>query len=346
MEYIPYFRYGRAYKLVPPPPNSLYEDRGFINDAEKIVCDGKMYDLTSEESIYSIPIPDYGQIRRESIESPVLYLEYVLRMHASYLWKKKEYHLALVCLGKSTQMMPFSPIGHRKETYYRIVDWEEELGKFQKAAEWEQWIEDNAPNLEQDVFTNVLDRCRTIGSDLVYCSWSGAQSAATAKYQGRVYSISGKDKKFPALPDFMKRPQNVCYLSGPFTYWGDKSLDTIFYKGKDVNAVSVSWRPFKDDRSPQEIAGYKNSIEKIMQPLESRYRQRVYFRIKYFLPEYLPKSRSAFNRMAAENSEEYKALMQAVEASGIPLPEKPVYKEPIDPEPDYNGGHRKPLFVF
>ena len=90
MEYIPYFRYGRAYKIVPSPPNSLYEDRELINYAEKIVCDGKMYDLTSAESIYSIPIPDYSKMNRGSIESPVLYLEYVLRMHASYLWKKKE----------------------------------------------------------------------------------------------------------------------------------------------------------------------------------------------------------------------------------------------------------------
>lgn len=342
MEYIPYFRYGRAYKIVPSPPNSLYEDRELINYAEKIVCDGKMYDLTSAESIYSIPIPDYSKMNRGSIESPVLYLEYVLSMHASYLWKKKEYRLALVCLGKSTQMMPFSPIGHLKETYYRIVDWEEELGKFQKAAEWEQWIEDNAPNIEQDVFTNAINRCRSVGSDLVYCNWSGAQSAVTAKYQGRVYSISGKDKRFPALPDFMKGPQNICYLSGPFTC-GDKSLDTIYYKGKDANAISVSWRPFKDDRSPQEIAGYKKTIEKIMQPKISRYKMRVYFRIKYYLPEKLPKTKSALYRLSEE---EFENLVSAAEYAGVPLPEKPVYKEPIDPEPDYNGGHRKPFFVF
>lgn len=74
MEYIPHFRYGRAYKLVPPPPNSLYEDRELINYAEKIVCDGKMYDLTSVESIYSIPIPDYGKMHIGSIESPIFTL--------------------------------------------------------------------------------------------------------------------------------------------------------------------------------------------------------------------------------------------------------------------------------
>ena len=343
MEYIPHFRYGRAYKLVPPPPNSLYEDRELINYAEKIVCDGKMYDLASVESIYSIPIPDYGKMHIGSIESPVFYLEYVLRMHASYLWKKKEYRLALVCLGKSTQMMPFSPIGYLKETYYRIVDWEEELGKFQKAEEWEQWIEDNAPSIEQDVFTNVLKGCRELHTDLVYSAWAGAQSAVTAKYQGRVYSISGKDKRFPTLPDFMKGPQNICYLSGPFTCWGDKSLDTIYYKGKDANAISVSWRPFKDDRSPQEIAGYKNTIEKIMQPKISRYKMRVYFRIKYYLPEKLPKTKSAIYRLSEE---EFENLISVAECAGVPLPEKPVYKEPIDPEPDYNGGHRKPFFVF
>lgn len=346
MEYIPYFQYGRVKKLVPPPPTSLYEDRGLINDAERIVSDGKMYDLTDIKSIYSIPVPDFGKVRIASIESPVLYLEYVLRMHASFLWKREKYSLALACLAKSTQIMLYSPIGHSRESYYRIVDWHEELGKLSKAAEWERWIEDNVPKLKDTVFERVMSDCRDRNNDLVYTSWAGSQSAATAKYQCRVYSISGKDRRFPALPDFMKQPQDVCFLSGTFRYWGDKELDTLPYRGENVSAVSVSWRPFVDDRTEQDKANHEKWKDKIMQPLISRYNTRIYYRLKIFLPELLPKSRAAFNRIAAADGDEYAALIDAIKQAGIPLPEKPVYVEPVDPEPDYKGGHRKPFILF
>lgn len=346
MEYIPYFKYGRVKKLVPPPPTSLYEDRNLINDAERIVSDGKMYDLTDIKSIYSIPVPDFGKMRRGSIESPVLYLEYVLRMHASFLWKKKEYSLALACLVKSTQMMLYSPIGHNRKTYYRVVDWYEELGELSRAAKWEQWIEDNVPKLKDTVFERVMAQCQELNSDLVYTAWAGSQSAVAAKYQGRVYSISGKDKRFPPLPDFMKQPQDICYLSGSFTYWGDKKLDTIYYQGEDVDAVSASWRPFVDDRSEQEKLNYEKWKESIVQPIISRYNTRIYFRLKNFFPELLPKSRAAFYRIVAANGQEYAVLIEALEQAGIPLPEKPTYIEPIDPEPDYNGGRRKPFILF
>ena len=346
MEYIPYFQYGRVKKLVPPPPTSLHEDRGLINDAERIVSDGKMYDLTDVKSIYSIPVPDFGKVRRVAIESLVLYLEYVLRMHASFLWKQEKYSLALACLAKSTQLMLYSPIGHNRESYYRIVDWHEELGKLSKAAEWERWIEDNVPKLKDTVFERVMAQCQKLNSDLVYAAWAGSQSAATAKYQGRVYSISGKDKRFPPLPDFMKQPQDICYLTCSFTYWGDKALDTIYYQGEDVDVVSASWRPFADDRTEQEKLNYEKRKESIMQPLISRYNTRIYFRLKNFLPELLPKSRAAFYRIAMADGDEYAALLEALKQAGIPLPEKPVYVEPADPEPDYNGKRRRKPFIL
>ena len=83
-----------------------------------------------------------------------------------------------------------------------------------------------------------------------------------------------------------------------------------------------------------------------MQPLISRYNTRIYYRLKNFLPELLPKSRAAFNRIAAADGDEYAALIDAIKQAGIPLPEKPVYVEPVDPEPDYKGGHRKPFILF
>ena len=72
----------------------------------------------------------------------------------------------------------------------------------------------------------------------------------------------------------------------------------------------------------------------------------MFYRIKYYLPEYAPKSRNAYYRLKSDHPQEFAALMEIAEKSGIPLPTKPIYREPVDPEPDYKGGRKKPLLLF
>lgn len=344
-----FFQNGQVVKMLPEPTTSYYEVRDFINKATSIVSDGVAYNLKDKNSIYSIAVPKYVYNHQNShaIELGVTgYLDYVLRMHAGLCWRNKEYEISIACLGKATQLMKYSTIGWQKKDFYRIVDWLEQIGRFEKANEWKEWIEKNVPSLQEEVFHRTNASIDFLGTDLVYTSWAGSQSAATAKYQGRVYSVSGKDKRFPALPDFMKEPQEICPISGPFIFWNDKKLDTIYYKGKNVHVFKASWRPFIDDRTEQEKNAYKSLQAKLAKQEEAKIARSVYFHLKYLLPDDAPKSLSAFSRMKNECSEKYLILVEKAKNAGYVFPKMTVdFIDPKDPEPNYKGGHKKPLFL-
>lgn len=96
-----YFEHGRVAELFPEPNQSYYDVRDKINAATDIVSDGIKYDLTDKQSIYSIAIPDYTKVRNVPPSKelgPTGYLEYVLRMHAGFLWNAGDYQLSWLAL--------------------------------------------------------------------------------------------------------------------------------------------------------------------------------------------------------------------------------------------------------
>ncbi len=339
-----YFEHGRIVKVVPEPGCAYGDYREEINKATCIVSDGIQYDLNNVDSILSITTPKYlaQDEKADAVELGVTgYLEYVLRMHCSYCKEQERTDLLIACLEKSTTIMPHSSISWAEKDYYRIVSELEALGRFDDVDYWEKWIAENSTTYEDIAISRfqwALDYAKQLGTDLIEFQWAGAQSAVVAKYQGRVYSISGKDKRFPYLPDFMKEdgycPEGM--PSGcPILYRKDEE---IFYKDKYVAIEKLSWRPFVDDRSETEKENYLKRREKIKKEKEYRITRRVYYQLKQIIPNDIPKSMSAFSRMKNSNSIKYQDLVSKAEAKGFVFPNMTVeLVEPVDPEPDYNG---------
>ena len=65
-----------------------------------------------------------------------------------------------------------------------------------------------AKNLNNEVTTKMLNLAKEYGTDLIEVSVHGSPCEECAKYQGRIYSISGNDKRFPKYPDWLL--SNAC----------------------------------------------------------------------------------------------------------------------------------------
>lgn len=116
---------------------------------------------------------------------------------------------------------------------------------------------------------HIIHNNKKFNFDLVcFNDYGSGCCGECAKLTGRVYSISGKSKKFPSLPSYVKKHGNFhagcrCLMSPYF------DTGTIFYKGKDVNAEKLSNRPFVDNRTKREKDLYDQYVNKIVENAKS-----------------------------------------------------------------------------
>lgn len=315
-----YYEHGQVVKISPEPNQPYYEVRDIINAATSIVSDGVHYDLTDTDSIYSIEVPEYTY-PHDSPNARELdatgYLEYVLRMHAGWLWNAGDYRLSMVCLGKACQLMLYSTIAWRRKDYFRIVEDYLRLGEFGKAKEWKDWIEKYTVSDEdcrQIKFNDTLASCKFLGTDLVEVGDLAGMCETCAKYRNRIYSLSGRNIKFP------KFPKDFCFKCGlgisPFVDGvSEPSFNCISY-------VLHSRRPFKDDRTEKEIENYKKISELLSNMPEDgpSLNHIIYYWIKVAFPDDAPKTVGGFSRMRNSNSKKYQALVEKIERAGCRLP--------------------------
>ena len=314
-----YYNNGYVTKVSPDPLKPYYEAREAINEATCIVSDGIMYDLTDRESIYSIAVPHYIDSDGGTM-GITRYLDYVLRMHASILWGNDDYTLAMACLGKANQLMLFSPWGWRRKDYFRIVYWNIELGNFYKADEWRQWIENNTLSSDEEwilYFNRERDACYELGTDLMLVEGSNACCEICAKYRNRVFSLSGRDYRFPKFPDDF---HFSCGLPlSPFIY----GVTQTNFNCKNIERYSR--RRFKDDRTKAEKENYvvwKERVDK-EESLEvtPNIGHIIYHWYKPLFPDIFPKNLSAFSRMRNSNSKKYQEIISIIKKHGYRVPD-------------------------
>lgn len=330
-----YYAYGHVAKIFPPPPNGkYYEYRDVINKATSIVSDGVHYDLTDKSSIASIQVPNYHIYtpNRVGEELGVTgFLEYVLRMHSGLCWSEGEYDIAIACLEKATELMKYSTMGWPPKDFFRIVNELNDLGKFKAAKKWEDWIKQNVPGSiavlnpsdEEQVaeeakksFKAKTKSCEKLGTDLVEVGDIEPCCPICSMYRKRVYSLNGKDTRFPQFPrDF----HWGCGLSGwPYLY----GIHEPSFPCNDI--ITYSNRPFIDDRTEEEKLRYdKRMSEAPQEPSvvkEPNLSKIIYLRLKKQLPNLAPKSFSGFQRMRNANSKNYQILVEKAEAEGFVFP--------------------------
>lgn len=316
-----YFKNGKLYKVYPTDEENWY-------DARYLVSDGKLYDLENIQDIQKIPPPDFSVHNIITKEYGITgSLDYVMRMKAGAFYNRNEKTLCSACLWKATQLMLVNKtIGWQKKDFDRLINWHLELGMYGEAekakkylSNYNEYTENPSDRTAKSARDNAFKYLIEYNTDLVaFEDYGGGCCAECAKMRGRVYSISGKTKKYPLLPQYAKingnfHPGCRCHMS---PYW---KREKILYKGKHVNAKKVSKRPWIDDRDKKEIELYEDYLKFIIDSEKKERDREEYYRIVKDIPEVAPKSFGAYRRMKNAKTKNFMKIVNTAKENGITI---------------------------
>lgn len=125
-------------------------------------------------------------------------------------------------------------------------------------------------NTKQSPISNALKLAKSMNTDYIEIPHEICVCENCAPYINRVYCISGKDNRFPKLPNFILENGGLhcnVIFNAYFYFDGNKLDHYVFSKdGKfkivEKNAIKHSNRPFVDDRSAYEKQNYINWLNK------------------------------------------------------------------------------------
>lgn len=305
-----FFHNGIICRIV-PDVQSYYSARYYV-------IEGNFYDTYSLEDVKSIPIPVFN----ESYGTPVYNLEYLLKMRASEEREKENYELSYDLMYKTIECMKASRIMYGKKEYLQFIMWLYKDGRIEEAAMLEKRLRREEPEVfdinlfHKNHFLSAIKQCKDFDTDYIYCGGHTCTCSECAKYQNRVYSISGKDSAYPKLPDFVYEYGRFhpgcrhCFY--PFS--GDSIADK---NGNYVDALEYSNRPFVDDRTPEEIEGYNQYLKKAEKERLHDENLKAFYILKKELPDVMPKSYSTFAQYKAHNSDKYINILNSANEKGI-----------------------------
>ena len=164
-----------------------------------------------------------------------------------------------------------------------------------------------------EVYKQLLQLCGLFKTELVEASSHGYTCALCSSLEGRVFSLSGRDKRFPKLPDEVKKyggfHENCRHSFSPFVY-GTRYL----VNGQDP--IEFSNRPYMDYRTPEEKEVYEAEVAKAEALAKAR---AEYEWICANLPDIAPKSLSGYSRMKNANTANFQKLIEAAKAKGYTI---------------------------
>jgi len=149
----------------------------------------------------------------------------------------------------------------------------------------------------------VMQQMQDLDQDLVQMSNHYSSCPLCSAYEGRVYSISGKDKRYPELDtafsgDYANIHPNCAHRITPYV---EKFDDNAAQTREDSN------KPFDtDEQSKAEQDAYNKSQTAKAELREDR---NTYEDMKLLLPNDAPGSLSAFRAMKRSDNENYRMLM-------------------------------------
>jgi hypothetical protein len=146
--------------------------------------------------------------------------------------------------------------------------------------------------------------------DLVYVNFVGITCERCAQYQGRVYSISGNDKRFPKLD---VRPPYHGHCVHSTSVWVEEYQDEEDIK----QALKDSNRPFTDNRTEKNIQKYEEIQRDKSKKNETR---KQWIRYKARMPD-LPDLRT-FASHKARNTEKYREWLEDFRKIGLEIKER------------------------
>ena len=272
------------------------------------------YDFNTLEGINKIPLLA-KEVNPGSITGSV---EYYLRGKCfSTHWNAGEIDLAMACLKKAQELMYVSDIIWNRNDFMKLVNYLHKTGRHDEARKEQEKIDAfiKAREKRWNPIESSIQKARELKTDLLEVSDSTACCEKCAMYRKRIYSISGKDKRFPKFPDDF---HTECGLY-PYPFW-EKCSSPNF---QCDNYIEYSNRPFVDDRTEEELQSRKNIL--LMREKEERTEngRQEFFWLQEHLPELCPKSLSGYMRMKNLNSQKYQNIVQEAIKKGE-LIENPV----------------------
>lgn len=273
----------------------------------------KVYDFNSIKGIESITVTD---LKAQKPDTDMLdSIEYVLQRKATEHKKNGRMDLAIACLRKSNELMPFAQILYGEKDYLRLVEYLKVDKQFDEARTVEADLIKKYPEIfnrdirKSSAFDKILKESKESNNDLIYCLSHVYTCDICSKYQGRVYSISGKDKRFPKLPDEVYKYggfHEECHHN--FCAYIEK------YATSFEEDLRISNRPFVDERSKAEKAEYEKRKK---EALELKADKKEYDEIREKLPDIAPKSFGGYRKMKNTKSKNYLKLVEAAKEKGI-----------------------------
>lgn len=299
---------------VAPPPfdPAAYES---AND-QQIEAFKNAFDLTTAEGIRAITLQAVQPWINSAPGVPSHPVEILSKQASAY--QKDHLELAIECLRKANELRPDCGMAYTEDSYLRLVRYLCKAERFEEADRELQKIRAmfhgaNAPCSHEALSRAALERsfatARELGTDLVEVSWIDACCEVCGKYRGRIFSISGRDRRFP------KFPADFCLDCGLCAYPIIEGVSVPMYSDPE-HMVEEARRPFVDTRTPDEVKAYSEKRQRMQREEERRIeyvaRERKdhadYAWIRENLPELLPKTFSGYRRMKTMNTANFQKL--------------------------------------
>lgn len=339
-DYIAYFKNGKLFDVQPRNKKLvLSEERHIAYQARYIISDGQKYDLENPDSISNINIPEFYQITE--MTNVTFDLSYILKMRSG-----KEYRpeITVPLIFKTANLMLNSPIGWNKKDYFRLVIQLWHIGEIFYADYLLKELEKRLPFMVDDdyfykkSFEKALEHSELFKHDYIISGHLGVTCEKCSPYQDRIYSLSGKDKHFPKLPQFILDNKGL-HCKVPFystDYYKGKTLTQYIYKSEDdfvekeVDALKYSNRPFVDDRDIYAKKRYDNWLveEEKRKETDRLYYNREhrineyklhleYHQIVMLMHEKAPKSYGGYMRMKKNNTTNFQKIVNLAKENGV-----------------------------
>lgn len=298
------------------------------------------YDFNTIAGVNAIPetkdIPG-APSPKGSAESHTGRVYYYLRHKAYNHEDDGKMDLALACMRKSVAILKSSGTVS-KDDFYPLIKMLARAGFVDEARREKAVYDTEAANSVR----TYVPRNNVAQSDLVIMDAHGGTCPECAKYQGRVYSISGRNRKFPKVPDFYFTSgavhEDCSHMFWPYIDGVNDpdlkhtlSVHPLQNKAYGKDIISFSNRPFVDDRTEackekaaaalaemEQECSRQSSYEDNMIEIEAQRGQgaRDFRWLQANLPGKCPKSISGFRRMKHQNTKNFQALKQAAAELG------------------------------
>lgn len=272
------------------------------------------HDLKTVQGIRAITAENAKKWERRAAGVPSL-PEQILSKTATQYKKDGNMELAIECLRKANELYATSDMMYDEKTYMRLVRYLQAAGRFDEARAEEKKIKERfEPEQDQEkrrkeFLAKAQAEANEAGTDLVEASWVGVCCETCGKYRGRVFSVTGKNKEYPKLPD------DFCGDCGLmlFPFWEGIS-EPAYYSLRRLRELNLM--PMRDTRTSEESALYERRLSDLAAEKKDR---DDYAWLQEHLPEIAPKSFGGYRRMKNSNSNNFQKLVCAAQEKGRKL---------------------------